>query len=112
MKKFSLLLIVSAAFLLLTGTCSQAQYWYRPGYHPVPGYYPPLAFTTVRVYPAYGYSVARDVQFSLKRRGYYRGPVDGMIGPASREAIRAWQYNHRLPVNGMIDRPLLRSLGL
>ncbi len=53
-----------------------------------------------------------DVQLALRREGYYRGPIDGDLGPGSRAAIRDYQYNHRLPVTGRIDNYLLRSLGL
>lgn len=108
MKKITFLLIAGVGFLLGSGTRAEAQYWYRPWYHrpvvvapaPVPAYYP------------YSYSMACDVQIALKRRGYYRGPIDGDIGPSSRAAIRAWQYDRGLRITGYIDRPLLRSLGL
>lgn len=53
-----------------------------------------------------------DVQIALRREGYYRGPIDGDIGPGSRYAIRAYQYDNDLPVTGRIDGYLLRSLGL
>ena len=53
-----------------------------------------------------------DVQLALRREGYYRGPIDGDLGPGSRAAIRDYQYDHRLPANGRIDNYLLRSLGL
>lgn len=53
-----------------------------------------------------------DVQLELRRRGYYRGPIDGDIGPGSRRAIYEYQYDHDLPTTGRIDRYLLRSLDL
>ncbi len=53
-----------------------------------------------------------DVQLALRRAGYYRGPIDGDVGPGTRGSIRAYQYDNDLPVTGRIDRYLLRSLGL
>lgn len=57
-------------------------------------------------------SIEVDVQRELRRRGYYRGPLDGDIGPGSRAAIRAYQADRGLGVSGRIDSTLLRSLGL
>jgi hypothetical protein len=52
------------------------------------------------------------VQRRLARGGYYHGSVDGVIGPGTRTAIRAFERNNRLPVDGIIDRQLLRTMGL
>lgn len=53
-----------------------------------------------------------DVQRALARRGYYNGPIDGDLGPGTRAAIRAYQYDHDLPVSGRIDRYLIDALRL
>jgi peptidoglycan hydrolase-like protein with peptidoglycan-binding domain len=52
------------------------------------------------------------VQSTLSKRGYYRGPVDGVIGAGSRRAIRAFPGDQGLPVTGLIDRKLLTTLQL
>lgn len=52
------------------------------------------------------------VQRRLARGGYYHGSVDGVIGNGTRAAIRAYERNNGLPVDGEIDRQLLRTLGL
>jgi len=57
-------------------------------------------------------SLAMSVQDRLDRLGYSAGPVDGVIGPQTRDAIADFQEDHGLPVTGGIDRPLLRALGL
>jgi hypothetical protein len=66
--------------------------------------------------PAYSYdsseSVALGVQDQLTRLGYSPGPVDGVVGPQTRDAIMDFQNDHRLPVTGQIDGTLLRALGL
>ena len=50
------------------------------------------------------------VQSALARRGYYSGPVDGVIGSGTRSAIREFQNDNRLPVTGQIDGPLVQAL--
>jgi len=64
--------------------------------------------------PSYGSSesVAMSVQDQLARMGYSPGPVDGVIGPQTRDAIADFQSDRHLPVTGEIDRPLLQALGL
>lgn len=50
--------------------------------------------------PAYGGGLVYDIQVSLHRLGYRPGPVDGKYGPRTADAIRAYQYDYRLPVTG------------
>ena len=52
------------------------------------------------------------VQAELRRQGYYEGSVDGVIGEGTRRAIREYQEDHGLPVNGRISLGLLSSLKL
>ena len=53
-----------------------------------------------------------SVQRALARNGYYRGPIDGNIGPMSRRAIASYQNDHGLRVTGYPDGNLLNALGL
>jgi hypothetical protein len=55
-------------------------------------------------------SLASEVQIALARLGYYRGPIDGIIGSGTRRALRSFQITQRLPVTGLIDRPTLDAL--
>ena len=52
------------------------------------------------------------VQRRLARGGYYRGAIDGVIGQGTRSAIRAYERNNGLRVDGRIDRQLLATMGL
>jgi hypothetical protein len=49
-------------------------------------------------YRGYGYNGNRSavvrLQQQLARAGYYRGPIDGIIGPRTRYALRAYQHDH------------------
>jgi hypothetical protein len=63
-----------------------------------------------RVFNRYPVEVA--VQIELQREGYYDGPIDGVIGPATRNAISWYQRDYGLAVTGTINRATLRSLGI
>lgn len=51
------------------------------------------------------------VQRELRRRGFYRGVVNGISDAETRSAIRAYEVSAGLPVTGVIGVPLLRTLG-
>jgi hypothetical protein len=53
-----------------------------------------------------------EVQRRLARAGYYRGAIDGILGPETRRAIAAYERDHKTPAYGVLDRQLLRTLGL
>jgi hypothetical protein len=63
------------------------------------------------VYASYAYgsggghqsSVVR-LQQRLARAGYYRGPIDGIMGPRTRHALRAYQHDHGAGDYGVTDR--------
>jgi len=59
-----------------------------------------------------GNSTGVAVQNALARSGYYRGSIDGQIGPQSRQAIANYQQAQGLRVTGNINTTLLRSLGV
>ena len=65
--------------------------------------------------PGYGYaggSVVAQVQSRLARAGYYHGPIDGVMGPQTHYAIRAYERDHGLRPDGAISGQLLRNMGL
>jgi hypothetical protein len=60
-----------------------------PAFYPYPyyGYYYPYPYND------YGYGNVRlvvEVQRRLARAGYYHGAIDGIVGPETRRAIRAY----------------------
>jgi hypothetical protein len=112
------------------------QGWYRSRYPRVEliggGYY---YFNNGYWYPAWGYSpseeyyaydapiyvghraeppdrVIADVQATLQEMGYYKGEVDGLLGPLTREALTAYQSEQGLTATAVIDEPTLDSLGM
>jgi len=112
------------------------QGWYHSHYNRVEliggGYY---FFNNGYWFPAWGYSpsaqyyaydgpiyagqhaeppdkVIADVQAVLQQMGYYRGEVDGLLGPMTREALTAYQADQGLTTTAVIDEPTLDSLGM
>ena len=57
-----------------------------------------------------GTTISR-VQSALQSAGYYKGPIDGVWGSASRAATRAYQKAKGLPVAGL-SVATMESLGL
>ena len=83
-------------------------YYYYYGPYPYYGAYP----TVYRRYVANDYyALVVWVQKALARRGYYHGPIDGLIGKGTRRAILAYRADHGLPVISRIDNKLLDALG-
>jgi hypothetical protein len=112
------------------------QGWYKSHYGRVEliggGYY---FFNNGYWFPAWGYSpsaqyyaydgpiyvgqraeppdrVIADTQALLQQMGYYKGEVDGLLGPLTREALTAYQSEQGLATTASIDEPTLESLGL
>jgi len=52
------------------------------------------------------------VQMELTQQGYYNGPVDGIYGPATRDAVAKYQIAKSLNVTGSLSPDMLQSLGL
>jgi hypothetical protein len=91
-------------------------YWDAGYWYPAWGYYPGYNYPYDG--PIYGYNdltpdqVVENVQSQLQREGYYAGPVDGVLGPMTRQAIAAFQADHGLAVTSTVDEPTVESLGL
>lgn len=110
--------------------------WYRSHYPRVEliggGYY---YMNNGYWYPAWGYSssheyyaydgpiyvghraeppdrVIADVQAVLQNMGYYKGEVDGLLGPLTRQALTAYQADRGLATTAAIDEPTLDSLDM
>lgn len=62
-----------------------------------------------------GHTVAYSVtslQTALAKRGYYRGPIDGIYGPLTRDAVAKFQKAQGFEVNGRADGKIAEALGL
>ena len=54
----------------------------------------------------------KKVQETLRDKGYYTAPVDGIMGPQTRAAIRQYQQSENLPVTGHLDGETAGKLGV
>jgi len=52
------------------------------------------------------------IQEELAQQGYYNGPVDGIFGPTTRDAVAKYQTANQLRVTGSLSSDTLQSLGL
>ena len=92
-------------------------YYWNSGY-----WFPAWGYTPNAYYawdgPIYAHNrlppdqVIANVQAALQQQGYYRGEVDGLIGPLTRGAIADYQRDHGLYTTSTIDQPTLQSLGM
>ena len=94
-------------------------YYFNAGY-----WYPAWGYDNAHEYYAYDApiyvgkravppdQVIADVQAALKDMGYYRGEVDGLIGPLTREALTAYQSENGMTVTAVIDEPTLDALNM
>jgi peptidoglycan hydrolase-like protein with peptidoglycan-binding domain len=53
----------------------------------------------------------RAIQTGLRGKGFDPGPIDGAVGPRTREAVRAFQSRYGMKPTGEIDNQLLLALG-
>ncbi len=51
-----------------------------------------------------------ELQDTLRRLGHYEGELDGLVGPKTRNAIRAYQRQAGLPQDGFPDQDLMARL--
>ncbi|MGE0861244.1 MAG: peptidoglycan-binding protein [Gammaproteobacteria bacterium] len=51
-----------------------------------------------------------NLQAQLAAKGYDPGPVDGVMGERTRAAIRAYQRDRQMPVDGQVTQALVTSL--
>src|SRR4029450_9013619 len=54
----------------------------------------------------------KAAQERLKAAGHDPGSVDGVWGPQTDSAVRAYQQQHGLPVSGALDEATRTALGL
>src|SRR5205823_9520913 len=57
-------------------------------------------------------ATVQAVQTQLTQLGYYTGPVDGIFGPATRDAVAKYQIANQLNVTGSLSPDTLQSLGV
>ncbi len=56
--------------------------------------------------------IIKNVQTALQRGGYYGGPIDGIIGSQTAAAVKRYQTQAKLPVDGLLTIDTVKSLGV
>jgi hypothetical protein len=51
-------------------------------------------------------------QKELTQQGFYSGPIDGLFGPTTRDAVARYQTKKNLTVTGSLSSDTLQALGL
>ena len=54
----------------------------------------------------------RQAQEALKNQGHDPGPIDGVMGPQTRQALRAFQSSNGLKQTGMLDAETKQKLNV
>jgi hypothetical protein len=57
-------------------------------------------------------ALIREVQENLKDKGHYKGEIDGIMGPQTREALRQYQRDENIQVTGALDARTKERLGV
>jgi hypothetical protein len=93
----------------------------QPDYNIAPATAYPYDYYT-GVQPDYNSAAANDApvadptveatQERLAQLGYYNGPVDGIFGPTTRDAVAKYQIDNQLDVTGSLSPDTLQSLGV
>jgi hypothetical protein len=103
-----------SSFVLVDG----GYYYWDSGYWFPAWGYDPSYNTYPYDGPIYGFDglnpdqVVADVQAELQRVGYYTGPVNGVLDPATQAAIAYYQRDHNLAITSVVDAATVTSLGL
>jgi hypothetical protein len=88
-------------------------YWFPAwGYSPSAQYYAYDGPIYVGQHAEPPDKVIADVQAVLQQMGYYKGEVDGLLGPMTREALTGYQADQGLTQTSAIDEPTLDALGM
>ena len=119
----------STAFLVALSFVSANALWYQPHAHSG-AFFATREFvrtggpevqpetTTIRIVrteptpaPVKSDPAVEEVQATLKQLNFYAGEIDGLVGPATRAAIEAYQAKMGMTVTGKVDDLLLDQLG-
>jgi His-Xaa-Ser repeat protein HxsA len=57
-------------------------------------------------------STIQSAQQALQQNGFYKGTVDGKMGPHTRQAIRSFQQSKGLHATGHLNQKTLTALGV
>jgi peptidoglycan hydrolase-like protein with peptidoglycan-binding domain len=98
------MLVVAALPVLVTAQL--------PGEPKAPGPYDPTGDTQYRFKLWSPDERVRSAQRVLQDRGYYRGPIDGLMTPEMRRAVWNFQKDSGFRLSGRLESQTMAALGL
>jgi His-Xaa-Ser repeat protein HxsA len=57
-------------------------------------------------------NIVMRMQLTLQFEGFYDGPIDGVMGPGTQLAVKAFKKAKKIPGNTVFDRETLNALGI
>ena len=57
-------------------------------------------------------NIIMRMQLTLQFSGHYKGAIDGIMGPQTRKAVRAFKAENNIPGNTVLDAATLNALGI
>ncbi|HEY7246418.1 MAG TPA: peptidoglycan-binding domain-containing protein [Xanthobacteraceae bacterium] len=111
MKKSRIARIVLMSFAVLAAA-DLASPWVAPSLHLAPTQSTAQAKDLeMDAVPALTAEGIRTVQQALQKKGFDPGPIDGIIGPQTEQAVRKFQDGYGISASGRIDNQTLYALG-
>jgi peptidoglycan hydrolase-like protein with peptidoglycan-binding domain len=71
-----------------------------------------IGLTAAPLLMAQSAGTIRSVQQALNDKGFDPGPIDGIMGPRTRSAIRSYEKQQNMPANGALTAKVLDGLGV
>ena len=103
MRKIKKIPIIFLIAVFIVGTAAVGINWYCSTWEIV---------AAVRITWGSTGDTVREVQRSLRDLGYYHGEIDGIFGQGTYNAVRLFQQNYGLTVDGIVGDRTLAALGI
>ncbi len=114
MKKFRIAGIASIAmtsFVLFTAFALMPPLIVSSLYLPVPQSTAQAKDLEMGAVPTLTVEGVRTVQQALQKKGFDPGPIDGIVGPQTEQAVRKFQDAYGISASGKVDNQTLYALG-
>jgi peptidoglycan hydrolase-like protein with peptidoglycan-binding domain len=112
-KKFVIAIIAAVSPPAIATFSATAQFAQSNQYGQLqPSTAPATAQLSMDAAPNLSQDNVRQVQQALQKKGFEAGPVDGILGPKTKEAVRNFQDRYGMKASGDIDNQTLYALGV
>lgn len=71
-----------------------------------------IGLTAAPLLMAQSAGTVRNVQQALNDKGFDPGPIDGIMGPRTRSAIKSYEKQQNMPADGALTAKVLDGLGV